>query len=305
LTKKLKFFISLITAENDYQLEQARAAQTAAHKMGIDVRITYAENDSITQSTQILQQVQAMPSHRPHAVIFEPVGGTGLPQVARAAVHAGIGWAILSRDAPYVDELRRSALSPVFGVSSDQIEVGRISGKQCAALLPRGGSILYIQGPSLSEVARERGSGLHDTLPSNIHVATLKGDWTEESARKSVSAWLKLSTSRKAKIDLIVAQNDAMAIGVRKAFQDTIDSQEREQWASIPLLGCDGVQKTGQSWVRSGLLTSTILIPPNAGQAVELMAEALINKKVAPPRTFAPVAPLPAIESLRPLAKRE
>ena len=127
MTKKLKFFISLITAENDYQLEQARAAQTAAHKMGIDVRITYAENDSITQSTQILQQVQAMPSHRPHAVIFEPVGGTGLPQVARAAVHAGIGWAILSRDAPYVDELRRSALSPVFGVSSDQIEVGRIS----------------------------------------------------------------------------------------------------------------------------------------------------------------------------------
>jgi len=41
------------------------------------------------------------------------------------------------------------------------------------------------------------------------------------------------------------------------------------------------------------------------GQAVELMADALINKKVAPPRTFAPVALLPAIESLRPLASSE
>jgi ABC-type sugar transport system substrate-binding protein len=160
---------------------------------------------------------------------------------------------------------------------------------------------LYVQGPSLSEVARERATGLHQTLPPNIHVAALKGNWTEESARKSVSAWLKLSTSRKAKIDLVVAQNDAMAIGVRKAFQDTIDAQEREHWASIPLLGCDGVPKTGQSWVRSGLLTSTILIPPNAGLAVELMADALINKKITLPRTFAPVSPIPAIESLRPL----
>ena len=35
--------------------------------------------------------IQVEPLLRPTAVIFEPVGGTGLPQVARAAVSAGIG----------------------------------------------------------------------------------------------------------------------------------------------------------------------------------------------------------------------
>jgi ribose transport system substrate-binding protein len=298
---KLKFFVSLMTAENDYQLEQAHAAEMTAHRLGVSAEIVYAENDSITQSTQILKRVQSAIGDRPHAVIFEPVGGTALPQVARAAIAAGIGWAVLSRDAAYVSELRASTLAPIFGVSSDQVEVGRISGKQCAALLPRGGSILYIEGPSQSEAAREREIGIHETLPPSIHLTVLKGQWTEESATRAVSSWLKLSTSQKAAIDLVVAQNDAMAIGARKAFQEILSPQDRERWTAIPLLGCDGVPKTGQSWVRSGLLTSTILIPPNAGQAIELMAEALLNRKMPIARAFAPVVSIPPIESLRPL----
>ena len=50
---KLKFLVSLITRENDYQLEQAHAAQMAAHSAGVDVDIIYAENYRITQSTQM------------------------------------------------------------------------------------------------------------------------------------------------------------------------------------------------------------------------------------------------------------
>jgi ribose transport system substrate-binding protein len=298
--RKLKFLVSLMTNENDYQLEQAHSAELAATKLGVDIDIIYAENDAITQSTQLLKVIQAA-KDRPDAIVFEPVGGTALPQVAQAAIKAGIGWAVLNRDASYIRELRQTSKVPIFGVSSDQVEVGRISGRQCAALLPRGGSILYIEGPSQSIVSREREMGMQEIKPANIHVSVLRGQWTEESARKAVGSWLKLSTSQKATIDLVVAQNDAMAIGARKAFQELVNEIERERWLALPFLGCDGVPKTGQSWVRSGLLTATICTPPNTGQAMEMFVDAIQNKKALPERAFTVVSSIPAVESLRPV----
>src|SRR5712692_4967804 len=146
--KKLRFLISLTTDDNDYQIEQAQSAEQAARNLGVEAQILYANNDAITQSTQILKAIQADENLRPDAVVFEPVGGTALPQVARAAASAGIGWAVLNRDANYIPELRRSSSAPVFAVSSDHLEIGRIQGRQFGALLPQGGAILYIQGPA-------------------------------------------------------------------------------------------------------------------------------------------------------------
>ncbi|HYR82967.1 MAG TPA: hypothetical protein VE422_02700, partial [Terriglobia bacterium] len=81
--KKLRFLISLTTDDNDYQIEQAQSAEQAARNLGVETQILYANNDAITQSTQILKAVQAAENLRPDAIVFEPVGGTALPQVAR------------------------------------------------------------------------------------------------------------------------------------------------------------------------------------------------------------------------------
>jgi ribose transport system substrate-binding protein len=296
--RKFKFLVSLITTENDYQLEQANSAQEAARRLNIDANIVYADNDAITQSTQILRAVQAQEKDRVDAIVFEPVGGTALPQVAKAAVDSKVAWVVLNREAPYISSLRPTGQVPIFSVSSDQVEVGRIAARQCAALLPSGGSILYIQGPSQSPVAKERETGLREILRSNIHTIVLRGQWTEDSAMRAVRSWLSLSTSRKAIIDLVLSQNDAMAIGARKIFQELPDEAERERWLATPFLGCDGVPKTGQSWVRSGLLTATILTPPSAGQAIEMLFDALNNKKTFPERTFTVACSIPPLTDL-------
>src|SRR5260370_30869459 len=112
--KKLRILVSLTTNDNDYQIEQAQSAEQAARKGGVELQIVYADKDAITQSTQILKAIQADESQRPNAIVFEPVGGTALPQVARAAATAGIGWAVLNRDASYIPELRRSSPAPFF-----------------------------------------------------------------------------------------------------------------------------------------------------------------------------------------------
>jgi len=296
---KLRFLVSLTTNDNDYQIEQARAAESAGRKFGVDVQILYAENDAINQSTQILKAVQAAPDVRPDAIVFEPVGGTALPQVARAAVGSGIGWVVLNRDANYVGQLRKVGGAPVFSVSSDHVEIGRIQGRQCTALLPTGGAVLYIQGPSENSAAKERTQGMQEVKPANIHLIMLKGQWTEESSQRAVRSWLKLSTSQKATVDLIAAQDDSMAMGARKAFEELPSESERERWMSRPFLGCDGLPNTGQAWVRSGFLTATIFVPPNTGQAIEVLVDALQNGRTPPERALTSAVSVPPLETLR------
>src|SRR5467141_4014472 len=296
---KLRILVSLTTDDNDYQIEQAQSAERMAHKLCWEIEIVYADNDAITQSTQILKAIQSDKNQRPNAVVFEPVGGTALPQVARAAVAAGIGWAVLNRDANYIPELRRSSSAPVFGVSSDHLEIGRIQGRQFAALLPKGGSILYIQGPAENSAAKERTTGMQEAKPSNIHFTLLRAQWTEESAQRSVRSWLKLSTSQKATIDLIAAQDDSMAIGARKAFEELPSESEQERWLKLPFTGCDGLPKTGAAWVRSGLLTATVFVPPNTGMAIEKLVEAIQNGKKAPERALTVPVSIPTLDQLK------
>src|SRR5271165_2381805 len=290
--KKLKFLVSLTTHDNDYQIEQA------ARKTGVDVQIIHAQNDAINQSTQVLKAIQAPKELRPDAIIFEPVGGTALPQVAKAAVSAGIGWVILNRDASYIEELRKTSTAPLFTISSDHVEIGRIQGRQMAALLRGGGNVLYIQGPSENSAAKERTAGMQETKPANIQVTMLKAQWTQESSQKSVRSWLKLTTSQRAAVDLVSAQDDSMAMGARDAFKELTNEDERERWLKLPFTGCDGLPKTGQAWVRSGLLAATIFVPPNAGQAIEMLVDALQNKKMPAERVVTAAVSIPALDAL-------
>jgi ribose transport system substrate-binding protein len=266
----------------------------------VSVEIIYADNDAINQSTQILKVVQAAPELRPDAVVFEPVGGTALPQVARAAAAAGIGWAVLNRDATYIEELRKTATAPMFGVSSDHVEIGRLQGRQLAALLPKGGAVIYVQGPSENSAAKERTAGMQETKPANIQATLLKAQWTEESSLRAVRSWLKLTTSQKSMIDAVAAQDDSMAMGARKAFQELPNELDRERWLKLPFIGCDGLPNTGQAWVRSGQLAATVFVPPNTGQAIEMVVDALQNKKQAPARVLVAPRSIPALTAIQP-----
>ncbi len=300
--KSRRFVVSLVTKDNDFQMEQASSARAAAASLGVDVEIVFAESNAITQSTQILRYVQVPPEERPSGIVVEPVGGTALPQVARAAVSAGIGWGVLNREADYVTELRRATKVPVFSISTDQREVGEIQARQFSALLPNGGSMLYIQGPSDNFATKERTLGLNRVLNPNIHVTTLRAQWTEESARRCIESWLALNSGRKVNVNLVAAQNDAMAVGARKALLGVPHPIEREAWLACPYTGVDGVPTTGQAWVRAGTLKATVITPPCAGEGLTLMAQAL-QKGLAPPeRSFIGARSFPAVESLTPAA---
>lgn len=297
MMKKLNFLVSLTNDDNDYQQEQAAAAEKAARRLGVDLKIIHANNDAVTQSQQLLHYIQGAAATRPDAIVFEPAGGTGFPQVARAATAADIGWVILNHEADYVHQLRQTCQVPVFSISSDHGEVGEIQGKQFAALLPQGGSILYIEGPANSSAAHERTAGMNRTKPENIQVKTMRANWTEQSAHRAVTSWLRLRTSQETHIDLVGAQDDSMAAGARKAFEE-IAGSDRERWLKIPFTGCDGLPKTGQAWVRSGVLAATIYIRPITDLALEMLTEAIRTGVQPPERKLIVPESVPSFEEL-------
>ena len=294
---KPRILLSVTNDNNDYQVEQVKSARQAAAKLGADLEIVYAQDDGIIQSQQLLNRIQSAAQARPTVIIFEPAGSTALPQVARAAAAEGIGWAVLSRDAEYIAELRSAFHIPAFVVTADHEEIGRIQGRQLAALLPGGGIVLEIQGPSQSKAANQRHAGLLATKPENIHLRALKAHWTEASAQKAVRSWLALSTSRAIDIVAVCAQDDSMAMGARKAFEQS-GHELRQSWLEIPFLGCDGMPNTGQECVRRGLLAATVLSPPTAPVAIDLIAGFLQQGTMPPPRTLTETRSIPDIATL-------
>jgi ribose transport system substrate-binding protein len=206
---------------------------------------------------------------------------------------------VLNREVGYIRELHSTAKVPVFGLASDNLEIGRIHGRQLAALLPRGGTVLYIQGPAETDACKLRTTGMYETRPGNVQVKTVKGNWTEGSAFKATNAWLRLATSQHTRIDLVAAQNDAMAAGAKKAFQQFArEAQGRERWLSVPFVGCDGVAKTGQAWVRSGLLTATVVLPALTGTALEMLRPGLQSGNAQAEMTYAAPRSFTAMENL-------
>jgi len=295
--KKASLLLSVMNEDNDFQIEQVKGARRAATRCGADLEILCAQDDGILQSQQLLQRIQGAAEGRPNVIIFEPAGSTTLPHVARAAATAGIGWVVLSRDAEYIAELRSTFRIPACVITPDHQEMGRIQGRQLTALLPRGGIILYIQGPSHSKAATLRYEGLLETVAQNIQLRVVKGHWSEASAEKAVHSWLGLSTSRNTEIAAVCAQDDSMAIGARKAFEESTH-QLRQSWRQIPFLGCDGMPETGQEWVRQGRLAATVFNPPTAPVAIDLVAVFLRDGKMPPPRTLTQAKSIPELSML-------
>jgi ribose transport system substrate-binding protein len=257
--------------------------------------VVFADNSPAAQLRQIEAHVQAPPGQRPAAVVVEAVAAVGFERLARSALEAGVGWVVVSARAPYLETLRRDfPLRLVSSATTDDMEIGRIQARHFQALLPEGGGVLYVEGPSMSAAAIFRRRMAEAELRGSrvTLVRTLSADWTEAGAEWAVSSWLGTEEGQGARPDLLAAQNDAMAMGARKAVK-----VHRPGWADLPVTGCDGLPDGGQRYVREGILAATVVKPTTAGQGVELVARWLRGEPV-PPFLVLPPRSFPSLEEL-------
>ncbi|HEX8926496.1 MAG TPA: substrate-binding domain-containing protein [Terriglobales bacterium] len=293
----IRAVLSLTIDDGAYQSEQARVAQHEAQGLNVDLQIIYAGNDPLTQSEQLLRIIQGPKDARPDLIMLEPVG-TALPHVAKAAVKAGIGWVLLNRVADYLPELRAASPVPVCAVTDDQEEIGRIQGKQMHALLPDGGSLLYVQGPSV-EAAQLRTAGMMTTKPENITLRMLRGKWTEQSGYDTTASSLRLRSTSDAHIDGVFAQNDLMAQGARRAFMELAPDRVN----SMFFTGVDGLPFAGQAWVRDGRLVATVQKPTTSEIGLRLAVKGLRAGTQPVECTTVTSKSFPDLNALKPLKR--
>ena len=295
----LKIVVSLHSASSVYQQAEARAALTAAQQFGFRVNVIYADGDAVTQSEQLLKLIYSSGEARPDIIILEPIG-TGMIRVAQEAAKAGVGWIVLNREVAYIAELRGSSCAPMFAVTTDHVESGRIQGRQLNALLPRGGTVVHLQGPAGHPVVQARTEGMMETKDSMIKVRRLQGHWEESAASAAMSSWLRLPTSGELRPLVVAAQNDFMAMGARKAVSQAVGQASHEGPGKIRYIGCDGLEEHGRRWTYGGLLDATIVCPALSALAVEVLAKELQQGVPAPPLTLAEPVSFPKLSELRP-----
>ncbi len=287
--------VSLLTARQEFQRQQEQDARAAAARAGLRVEVVFAENDPAAQIRQLESAIRLPPESRPAAFVVETVAAVGFEQIARGALAAGIGWVVISSRAPSLDALRREFPGGlVASAGIDEMEIGRIQARQILALLQKGGTVLYVEGPSMSAATifrrRTAEQGLKGS-PVSI-VRTVSGDWTAAGAEWAVSSWLGVDENREVRFDMVAAQNDEMAMGARAAL-----AAQRPDWSG-PFTGCDGLVNLGQRYVREGKLAATVVKATTAGPGVELVAGFLRGDPVPPQLVLSP-ASFPPLDELR------
>lgn len=295
--KQQKFVLS-VPADTMYLRAQVDAAKSMADRVGVNLEVLNAEMDAVTQGQQLLRLVQSRPEARPDAILVEPVSASGLPRVAEAAVAAGIAWVVSNGEVDYLSLLRKTGKAPVFVVSQDHVDVGRIQGRQIGAILPDGGSVLYLRGPAMSWWATKRFEGLESARPRNVEVKSLKVQGlTEKDADKAVSTWLSLSRARPEGTQLIMAQNADSILGVMKALEVNTSSSERTKWLALPRAGL-GTSSRVRGLVAQGVLTAAVVTSPTLDKAVEMLARAITEGSQPQEQTFVQAHSYPDLKEL-------
>ena len=289
----MRIVVSLPESANEFQVLQAQDARSMASRLQVDVEILDAENNGVVQIQQIFQVLRTEP--RPLGLALEPVGLTGLDSLVQKAAGSGVGVAVLNCTFDALAKLRgRFPQTALFTVASDQVAIGELQGQQARALLPSGGTVLYIHGPQSSVPARERYQGFQRVVPgSGIRTIVLDGQWTEDSAEQVVRSWLRLKTAR---VDLVAAQDDSMARGALRAIKAAPDATVG--WPKLAVLGIDGVPTVGQRLVDTGELTGTIVMPSNTGPALEHLTRWLKGGAMPAQEVRLPVSAYPDIPEM-------
>jgi ABC-type sugar transport system substrate-binding protein len=274
LTVRPKVVLGLVDEAQEFQRMQAEDARSAAGEGGLDVEVLYAENNAVVQIQQLYPVVHGPPDRRPRVVIVHTVAGEGLERLARTAVRAGIGWVLLNRRVAYLDELRRQQPKlPIGMIGADNLEIGRIQGRQFQALVPDGGLVLYIRGPADTSAAHDRLAGAEEVCGRRIDFKILEGQWTEASGEQAVSQWLHIKKFQTSPPRLIGCQNDAMAVGARRALRAA--AAKYPSLAKVPITGVDGLPDGGRRHVDQGTLAATVITPSHTGPAIRLVIQTL------------------------------
>lgn len=290
----------LVDETNEFQRLLRGDAEETARRLGFEVETHFTGPSLSRQLGQLQACLDSTP--RPEAFLVMCVNDRGLQRVARRAVQSGAHWISLNQCEDDLQALRGEHPGQAIAtVCPDEVETGRIQGRQFRRLLPDGGRILYVLGGVRSVAARDRRAGMQEAVAASaLELIPLEAGWTAEAGRDAVLAWLRIAMRAGRHFDLIGCQSDTIARGARAAIEEAAREFGRPELRNVPLTGCDGSPGVGQAMVRAGELRATVVLPRATGPAVETIARFLLTGALPPPLQLLKGHSFPAEEEIMP-----
>jgi ABC-type sugar transport system substrate-binding protein len=250
-----------------YQVLQEQEARAEASAGGLQLEIVHASGfDHLRVIRKRLREEGAAPLD---AVIVEP-STVAAASLLLKQLKGMVGLVLLNAWTPEIEEFARDwgADLPFGTVSTDHTTIGRIQGRQALALLPADGQVLCVTGPPGSSAAVQRLEGLRSVLGNRPIFEAAAGYWTESDGSAAFDRWYGIYRKRTFRVDVIAAQSDELAMGVRTACAAVEDSAHREMLTKAPILGVDAVPAFGRKLVDAGKLRASVTTPANTGEAI-------------------------------------
>ena len=278
--KKISMGFSQIGAESEWRTANTESVKEAAKAAGIDLQFSDAQQKQENQIQAILSFI----AQGVDVIAFVPIVETGWDTVLKEAKDAKIPVIIVDRDLKVEDDSLY-----VAKIGTNMITEGEkgfewlekyANEKQ---LKTRDGgqklNIGVLEGTVGSTAALGRTKGFNDAMAAspdkakfNI-LASQTGEFTRQKGQEVMESFLK---SYGSKIDILVAQNDDMALGAVQA----IEAAGLKPGKDITILSFDGVKGIFQAMIE-GKTNCTVECNPLQGELLmETAKKVLAGEKV-------------------------
>lgn len=292
--------VALLLADEDnaYQRLLAAKAREIAGRYGIQLLPPrFANGTPVTQINQFFDCISGNPP--PDGIVSMLVSAESMRSSVERVAKAGIACVLVNRIPDFLPRVSDDHPEVLLAsVAPDQVEIGRLQGRQCLKILPDGGAVVLLLGDQAAPSVVERRSGFLEVVGDRVKVKELHGRWQRDRAETVVNHLFGIGGTRN-RPDLFVCQNDPMAAGVRAALDNQAAALGVGGIAAIPIIGCDGLPDEGQRMVRARQITATVVMPPTSPQALELLNDYWSKGVRTVSSTLSPTS-YPPVDELKP-----
>lgn len=248
---------------DDFQVSLAEAAEQAAGKRGLSLAVADARGDVDEQ----VRLVKHFIDKGGDALIVVPVDAARVEPMIKIAKEAEMPLVFVNRN-PFV------GMRPPSGchfVGTDAFAEGEAMVRLAGGLIGPTGNVLMLQGRLPSGPAESRTEGIRHALstmyPEMGLLSEVSADWNRDIAREVVERWI--AAFGRGRMDAILAQNDAMALGA-------LDALEAAGVEGVVVVGVDAIPQAVRA-VRDGRLAGTVIQDPalQGSGAINLVVDVL------------------------------
>jgi ABC-type sugar transport system substrate-binding protein len=276
--RRIALFLSL---PNETTQAWVSDAKKEARRYNLEVIEYWYENSTQKQTRQISECIF---NDLADALIIMPARFSGPARLIAQAVSKNKPVVLLNRTAgdmnpdvawslPQLNLQYPSVLAAC--VTPDEIEIGRLQGRQIRALLPDGGTVLYVQGDTMTSAAMDRTTGMEEIIrgDARYRIGKVDGKWNAESAKTAVLDWLNVVRSDDTlRLDLVCSQSEMMIPGIQAALSSGANESVGSRLRQALLICCNGLPASKRE-VDKGILAATIEIPLRIPPAIRLVGE--------------------------------